>query len=105
MDVEREFNDIRMVCEAYLRLLEKGVDGEHYNVCSGSPFRLRSVVDTLVELTGHSPEIIVNPKFVRSNEVLSLAGDPSKLRESIGDLPHFSLRDTLRWMLDYEAQC
>lgn len=104
LEVEREFNDIRMVCEAYLRLLERGLAGEDYNVCSGSPFRLRSVVDTLIELTGHFPEIVINPKFVRSNEVLSLAGDPSKLHECIGSLPHFSLRDTLRWMLDYESE-
>ena len=41
--VEREFNDVRMVCEAYLRLLDKGVPGQNYNVCSGRPSTLQQV--------------------------------------------------------------
>jgi GDP-6-deoxy-D-talose 4-dehydrogenase len=100
LHVEREFNDVRMVCDAYLRLLTVGQTAETYNICSGRPFTLQSVIELLIELTGHEPEIQVNPKFVRQNEVVRLCGDPGKLWDVTGDPPNYPLRETLAWMLD-----
>jgi GDP-6-deoxy-D-talose 4-dehydrogenase len=97
--IEREFNDIRMVCEAYLRLLEQGQPGEAYNICSGKPYQLNTVVETLGRLTSHHPELKVNPAFVRANEVIRLCGDPSKLHQAVGILPNYELEATLSWML------
>jgi GDP-6-deoxy-D-talose 4-dehydrogenase len=99
LEIEREFNDIRLVCEAYLRLLAKGESGEAYNLCSGHPYRLQTVIDTLNQLTEHVPKIEVNPSFVRANEVMTLCGDPTKLRRAVGDLPSYELAETLSWML------
>jgi GDP-6-deoxy-D-talose 4-dehydrogenase len=99
LDVEREFNDVRFVCEAYLRLLEHGQTGETYNVCSGHPAALRHVVDMLTSLSGHSLRVDVNPLFVRTHEVHCLCGDPGKLIKTIGQNEQPSLEDTLRWML------
>lgn len=79
--VEREFNDIGFVCDAYLGLLEFGETGQIYNICSGQPYTLNHVLQVLRDLTGHSPEIQVNPAFVRANEVHRLCGNPGKLME------------------------
>jgi len=100
LSVEREFNDVRMVCDAYLRLLERGVPGQAYNVCSGVPHTLASVIETLVTLTGHRIAVNVNPSFVRANEVHRLCGSPDKLKACVGSLPSFDLASTLQWMLD-----
>jgi len=99
LDVEREFNDVRMVVQAYLRLLEHGLAGQTYNVCTGQPIALRQAIQMLVALTGHSPLITVNPAFVRANEIQRLCGSPDKLIDAIGPLPHYTLKDTLSWML------
>jgi GDP-6-deoxy-D-talose 4-dehydrogenase len=99
LHVEREFNDVRLVCDAYLKLLEKGVPGQAYNVCSGQPFTLEHVIKTLEEITQHRMEIKVNPAFVRANEVHRLCGSPAKLVETIGPLLQHDLADTLSWML------
>ena len=103
LQVEREFNDVRMVCDAYLMLLEHGQIGEAYNVCSGQPYTLLQVMDTLAELAGHSVEARVNPAFVRANEVRRLCGDPTKLQQLCeqqrATLKQPALRDTLSWML------
>ncbi len=99
LDVEREFNDVRMVCQSYLKLLQTGVCGEAYNVCSGRPYALRELIDVLRDLTDHDITVKVNPKFVRDNEVHRLCGDPGKLLSAVGELPNFDLRDTLAWML------
>lgn len=100
LDVEREFNDVRMVCAAYLRLLEHGVPGEAYNVCSGRPYTLKHVIALLEQITGHRPDVRVNPAFVRANEVRSLCGNPDKLVAALGALPQFELKETLTWMLE-----
>ena len=103
LHVEREFNDVRMVCKAYLALLEYGVPGQVYNVCSGQPFTLQHVIDNLEKLTEHSMLIKVNPAFVRANEVHRLCGNPSKLLACLGHLGGVksnSLPDTLSWMLE-----
>jgi nucleoside-diphosphate-sugar epimerase len=99
LNVEREFNDVRMVTQAYLRLLANAPAGETYNVCTGQPVALQTAIQMLVALTGHSPAITMNPAFVRSNEIQRLCGSPEKLVGAIGPLPHYTLKDTLTWML------
>lgn len=105
--VEREFNDVRMVCDAYLAMLSYGQPGELYNVCSGQPYTLQYVIDTLAQLTGHKLEVKVNPAFVRANEVHRLCGNASKLEslcEQAGlTLKHPDLQSTLSWMLEESA--
>lgn len=103
LDVEREFNDVRMVCEAYLRLLQLGQPGQTYNVCSGRPVSLNSVIDTLRQITGHELQVTVNPAFVRAIEIHRLCGSPAKLEACIGKLQHPPLEETLRWMLSTGA--
>jgi len=100
VSVEREFNDVRLVCEAYLGLLERGGSGETYNICTGTTYTLTDVVRMLAALTDHELEIAVNPAFVRDNEVQRLCGDPRKLQSCLGgSSQQWPLEDTLRWML------
>lgn len=99
LHVEREFNDVRMVCAAYLGLLAHGEPGQVYNVCSGEPHTLQHVLATLQAITGHTMAVDVNPAFVRANEVHRLCGSPAKLHAAVGPLGQWGLEDTLRWML------
>lgn len=100
LHVEREYNDVRFVCEAYLRLLEHGQPGEVYNVCTGAPHNFLEVISTLERLTGHQLRVEVDPALVRANEVDRLCGDPSRLRGAVGPIDTAALADTLSWMLD-----
>lgn len=103
LDVEREFNDVRTVCDAYLRLLQLGQPGQTYNVCSGRPVSLKSAIEALKKMTGHDLQVKVNPAFIRANEVHRLCGNPAKLEACIGQLQHPPLEDTLSWMLSAGA--
>lgn len=100
LHVEREFNDVRMVCQAYLALLLCGQAGHTYNVCTGQTYTLQQVTDTLTRLTAHPMQVQVNPAFVRANEVHRLCGNPEQLNSCTGPLPRYSLQDTLQWMLE-----
>jgi GDP-6-deoxy-D-talose 4-dehydrogenase len=101
--VQREFNDVQMVCSAYLQLLEHGQAGETYNVCSGQPHTLQHVLDTLTRLTGHEMQVEANPAFMRANEVHRLCGNPAKLHALLAShgaiLANPPLEDTLQRML------
>ena len=103
LDVEREFNDVQMVCGAYLQLLQHGVPGEVYNVCSGQPYTLQHVINTLARITGHQIQVDENPAFVRANEIHRLCGNPAKLQALLTrhgcTLDNLPLEDTLRRML------
>ena len=103
LNVEREFNDVQMVCSTYLQLLQFGEAGETYNVCSGQPYTLQYVIDTLSKITGHQLQVEVSPVFFRANEVHRLCGSPAKLQALLtthGDrLTNPPLEDTLRRML------
>lgn len=103
LHVEREFNDVRMICDAYLKLLSKGIPGEAYNVCSGSPHSLSNVIDLLKQIQSHNMEIRTNTAYVRANEVHRLCGNPDKLNKCIGSLKRYELKDTLGWMLESSA--
>lgn len=100
LTVEREYNDVRMVTDAYLKLLDKAAVGQIYNICSSKTYTLHQVIDTLAELTGHQLNVVVNPALVRANELHRLCGDASKLHKIIGVNDSIGLRETLRWMLE-----
>jgi GDP-6-deoxy-D-talose 4-dehydrogenase len=100
LTVEREYNDIRMVTDAYLKLLNKAAVGETYNICTGKTYTLHQVIDVLTELTEHQIKVAVNPAFVRANELHRLCGDASKLNSITGVRDSIALKVTLRWMLE-----
>lgn len=105
--VEREFNDVRTICDAYLALVEQGAPAETFNVCAGQTHTLHQVAQILEQLTGHQLEIRVNPAFVRANEVHRLCGNPAKLDSFLYQcgrpVIRPSLTDTLAWMLAESA--
>lgn len=102
LHVLREYNDVRFVCEAYLRLLTAPVTRQTLNVCTGRTWDLAGVIARLQSLTGHVIGVQRDPALVRPNEVHCLSGDPARLHAAIGELPAPPLEETLQWMLSQE---
>jgi len=101
LDVSRDFSDVRMVVQAYLRLLQTPTAvGQTLNVCSGTAHTLNEVLALVRQISGRDFEVRVNPAFVRQNEVKTLLGSRVRLEQCIGKVDAFELRDTLRWMLE-----
>ena len=98
LDARRDFLDVRDVARAYVCLLETGESGTVYNVCSGEARQLKTLVETLVDLSGGGARIVVDPQRVRPIDVPLLVGDPSRLR-ALGWEPLIPLRQTLADML------
>jgi GDP-6-deoxy-D-talose 4-dehydrogenase len=99
IDVERDFSDVRMLADAYVRLLSGEAAGTIVNICSGVGRSLRSVLAELQTITGYEPELRVAQRLVRRAEVRRLVGSNRKLREIIGDCAHTDFSETLKWMV------
>ena len=99
LHVVRDFSDVRTVASVYRRLIEGNFARRTFNVCSGVGHSLQDILAIARELTGHDPEVCVNPQFVRANEVHKLIGNCQELMHSVGPIDSIPLRDTLEWML------
>jgi GDP-6-deoxy-D-talose 4-dehydrogenase len=100
LDVARDFSDVRMVVEAYARLLDTASSrGQTFNVCSGVAYTLNEVLSLVRSISGVELNVLVNPAFVRPNEVKTLLGTRARLEKCIGTLTRIDLSETLRWMI------
>jgi nucleoside-diphosphate-sugar epimerase len=100
IEVARDFSDVRMVADAYARLLvAPAAIGETFNVCSERAISLREIIQLAEALSGHCLKIRVNPAFIRAHEVHTLRGSKRKIEAAIGPLKYIPFDDTLSWML------
>jgi GDP-4-dehydro-6-deoxy-D-mannose reductase len=95
----RDFSHVLDVVEGYLLLLERGIPGEVYNVCSGEPRRIRDLLDELQGLLGTRAEIRVDPHRLRPVEIPWLVGDPGKV-ETLGWRRDRTVRQALQDVLE-----
>lgn len=99
--VRRDFGDVRAVADIYARLALAPSSLPLLNICTGNVHSIDDILSTMTQISGHRPEVVVNPKFVRSNDVAVLGGDATRLQAALPDWSSPSLTDTLTWM--YEA--
>lgn len=98
LDVSRDFSDVRDVVSAYLSLLKSDLWSLQVNICTGNAVALRSVLHMMSDIAGYEISVSVNPAFVRANEIPSLAGDPSRLEQVLGEFQRISFKQTLEDM-------
>ncbi len=95
LDVTRDISDVRDVARAYVALLERGVRGEAYNVCTGVGVRLTDVVARLAALARVPVTVEVDPARLRPADVPYLVGDPSAIARDTGWRCEIPLDQTL----------
>lgn len=102
LSIRRDFSDVRDVVRAYLLLLEKGVSGEAYNVCSGNSVAIGDVIGKLASLSSVKFKVERDPARVSDRVVIPrLQGDHSKLTAATGWRPALSFEQTLSDLLAY----
>jgi GDP-6-deoxy-D-talose 4-dehydrogenase len=99
IDVRRDFGDVRSVANAYVDLVSVPAPPPIVNIAAGELYAIRDLYDLLRDMTGHAPEVRINPAFVRANDVPELGGDAALLRATLPDWRPRPLRDLLEWML------
>ena len=92
---QRDFTDVRDVVRAYRLLVEGGVPGQVYNVCSGEAVAIEEIARYRLERAGGDLRLEVDPERVRPVEVPVLKGDPQRLVAVTGWRSEHSLHQTL----------
>jgi GDP-4-dehydro-6-deoxy-D-mannose reductase len=100
LDVTRDFTDVRDAVRAYRLLLEKGENGEVYNICSGRERSLRSLAVGLLRIAGVQAELQIDSALLRANEQRRMVGDPTKINEGLGWAPEIPMDKTLQDLLN-----
>lgn len=101
LDAVRDFLDVRDVVRAYRLLVEHGVAGEVYNVCSGQPYRMCDILDKLRGLAHVVVSVKLDPDRMRQSDIAVSVGDHGRLTNVAGWQPTIpltqTLLDTLEW--------
>jgi GDP-4-dehydro-6-deoxy-D-mannose reductase len=95
LTTRRDFTDVRDVVAAYRLLIEKGVPGDVYNVCSGRDVAMSEVAAHLLALAGADLTLETDPELVRPVDVPVLRGDAGRLHVATGWEPSIPLATTL----------
>jgi len=101
MQAERDFTDVRDIVRAYLALIRFADGGRAYNVCSGKPRSIQSLLDTMLSLTTVQVEQRTDPARFRVADTPVSYGDPARIREATGWEPLIPFEQTVADLMDY----
>jgi len=101
IETTRDFLDVRDVVSSYIALLEFGIRGEVYNVCSGIERSVSSVLESLVKRSDANIEILKDAGRYRNAEQRRVVGSNEKIRAQTGWSPAIDFRHTLLSILDF----
>ncbi|MBU2763743.1 GDP-mannose 4,6-dehydratase [Acidithiobacillus caldus] len=105
IDVTRDFTDVRDVVRAYGLLLERGRNGEVYNVCSGREYRIRDLLQQLLALAGVDARIEQDPARLRRAEQRRMVASFAALERDTGWQPAIPMEQSLQDLLnDWEKK-
>jgi GDP-4-dehydro-6-deoxy-D-mannose reductase len=94
-DPVRDFSDVRDVVRAYALLVDRGMPGETYNVCSGRGVRVGDLAADLVARSSRPLRVTTDDGLIRPVDVPVMVGDRAKLTAATGWSPALDLGRTL----------
>lgn len=101
LEAKRDFTDVRDIVRGYWLCLEKGKEGDVYNIGTGEPYSMKQVLDLLLSMSKIKVKIKVDPARLRPSDVPILFSDCKKLRERTGWEPKIPFRQSLEDLLEY----
>ncbi len=101
LEAKRDFTDVRDMVRAYWLALERGVEGEVYNIGRGQAFSMQEVLDLLMSLSRARMEVKVDPARLRPSDVPVLLADSSKFMGLTGWRPMIPFKQTILDLLNY----
>ena len=101
LNAEKDFLDVRDVVDAYVRLAQKGIDGETYNICSGKGTVIREILDTIVRQARVNINVEISKEKFRPLVFPRQVGDSTKLQAVIDWQARYDLEETIADTLTY----
>ncbi|NOY62545.1 MAG: NAD-dependent epimerase/dehydratase family protein [Gammaproteobacteria bacterium] len=104
VDSVRDFCDVRDMVRGYWMLMDQGISGTPYNLCSGRGVSIRELFEQIRALVDVEVEIEIEAARVRSTDTPYMVGDNRRLYAATQWTLEYSLEQTLRDMVAFERQ-
>lgn len=101
LDSERDIMDVRDTVRAYHAMMASAKPGVPYNVCSGTPVKIRDLVELLRSKARVPITIEQDPSRFRPNDTPLVLGDHSRLTTDTGWTPKIPLEQTVEDLLSF----
>lgn len=101
LETRRDITDVRDTVRAYRALVQRGRPGRPYNVCSGQAYRVRDLLDALVDLASESIDVAIDPGLLRPSDNPVIVGDRTRIGAETGWAPEIPIERTLADLLGY----
>jgi GDP-4-dehydro-6-deoxy-D-mannose reductase len=101
LDVRRDLTDVRDTVRAYAALMERGLSGEVYNVCTGTAHRVGDILEGLLARALVRIQVVPDPSRFRPEDPSVVVGDRTRITADTGWVPAVTLDRTLDDLLAY----
>ena len=101
LDPQRDIMDVRDTVRAYQAMMRSATPGRPYNVCSGRPTAIKTLVEFMQSHARVPVRIEQDPSRFRKNDNPLLLGDHSRLTADTGWTPTIPLEQTVDDLLNY----
>lgn len=100
LESKRDFSDVRDIVRGYHLLATQKGQGI-YNFCSGTPRKIRDILDSLIEISGTKIDVIKDLSKIRSSDIPLFDGDNSRAKCDLGWEPMIPFRKSLEDVFNY----
>jgi len=101
IDVFREFNDVRYICQLYQLALQSEFKSTHVNFCTGYVYSINEIIEILSKVTNFKVTVKINRDLIRAHDIKSLSGSTRKLNRTLGKPAiDYSIESTLVSMIE-----
>jgi GDP-4-dehydro-6-deoxy-D-mannose reductase len=101
LTARRDYTDVRDMVRAYWLSTEKCEPGEAYNICSGTDYTIKAVLDIILSFSNVKVDVKQDPSRMRPSDVEILLGDNSKFCKTTGWKPEIPFKKTMEDLLNY----
>ena len=98
-DVVRDFLYVKDVVKGALLILEKGESMRPYNLGYGSTVTIGDIVDTILEVTSRSPEVIWDDS--KPTTIPFRSCSTKRIQEELGFKPEYTFHDGIKETVDW----
>lgn len=96
LNAYRDIVPVNMVAESLIALSKSGKHGEVYNICSGIPIKVRSILERMIQYSERKIQIKISPARFKENEIAWSIGSNKKISAITGI--HFNKRELHKYI-------
>ena len=99
LNTSRDVIDVRDGVAGMMLLAESDQVGVPTNICTGHAYRIRDILDILIEIAGVKVSVVRDERLVRISDEPTLVGDNTRLK-ALGWTQRYTLQETLEAVFD-----